>query len=399
VPRGAISRDDLMRRLRYIKPATSFRSGYAYDNILYGVAGLLIERVSGQTWEDYMKAHVFAPAGMRDAAADFRTQTSAPNRAQPHGRVGMVRGDGPQVVLDERDQLGRAMAPAGLIAMSANDMARWLQIQLAGGALPEGGRLFSAAAGKEMWSPVTPIPITPAPQPIAATTPTFDAYALGWEVRDYHGTRIVWHAGGLLGFTSIVCLIPEKNVGFAIEVNAEESEPRHGLMYELIDHYLGLPRQDWPQRFRLSRQAHRRCRCGDEAGGGHAGAGWPFAAARSLCRDLQRSLVWQAGGGFGRQGADGQLRAHGRYERAPCPLSVRYVHRPVRRSGDRKGLSHLPARCRRQGIVHFREASLAHRRFQLRLQRPAVHARARTAQVIGQAGSVEPVRDDCGNNL
>lgn len=249
VPRGAISRDDLMRRLRYIKPATSFRSGYAYDNILYGVAGLLIERVSGQTWEDYMKAHVFAPAGMRDAAADFRTQTSAPNRAQPHGRVGMVRGDGPQVVLDERDQLGRAMAPAGLIAMSANDMARWLQIQLAGGALPEGGRLFSAAAGKEMWSPVTPIPITPAPQPIAATTPTFDAYALGWEVRDYHGTRIVWHAGGLLGFTSIVCLIPEKNVGFAIEVNAEESEPRHGLMYELIDHYLGLPRQDWPQRF------------------------------------------------------------------------------------------------------------------------------------------------------
>lgn len=68
-------------------------------------------------------------------------------------------------------------------------------------------------------------------------------------MRDYHGTRIVWHAGGLLGFTSIVCLIPEKNVGFAIEVNAEESEPRHGLMYELIDHYLGLPRQDWPQRF------------------------------------------------------------------------------------------------------------------------------------------------------
>ncbi|WP_370385538.1 serine hydrolase domain-containing protein [Novosphingobium sp. EMRT-2] len=148
VPRGSISREDLMRRLRYIKPATSFRSGYAYDNILYGVAGLLIERVSGQSWEDYMKAHVFAPAGMRDAAADFRTQTSAPNRAQPHGRVGMVRGDGPQVVLDERDQLGRAMAPAGLVAMSANDMARWLQIQLAGGALPEGGRLFSAAAAR-----------------------------------------------------------------------------------------------------------------------------------------------------------------------------------------------------------------------------------------------------------
>ncbi|KAJ8139237.1 hypothetical protein OY671_007552, partial [Metschnikowia pulcherrima] len=236
VPRGAISRDDSMRRSRYLQPATSFRSGYAYDNILYGVAGSSIERVSGQSWEDYMKAHVFAPAGMRDAAADFRTQTFAPNRAQPHGRVGMVRGDGPQVVLDERDQSGRAMAPAGSIAMSANDMARWRP------PVQRGGRQGDV-------SPVTPIPITPAPEPIAATTPTFDAYASGWEVRDYHGTRIVWHAGGSLGFTSIVCSIPEKNVGFAIEVNAEESEPRHGSMYESLDHYSGSPRQDWPQRF------------------------------------------------------------------------------------------------------------------------------------------------------
>jgi CubicO group peptidase (beta-lactamase class C family) len=249
VPRGTLSRAELVRRLRYIKPATSFRNGYAYDNILYAVAGLVIERVSKETWEDYMNRHVFAPAGMRSGAADYLTQTSAPNRAQPHGRVGLVRGNGPQSVLDERDQLGRAMAPAGLLAMSANDMARWLQIQLAGGALPEGGSLFSKDASREMWSPVTPIPIEPAPAPIAGTTPTFSSYALGWDVQDYRGTRIVWHSGGLLGFTSIVCLIPEKGVGFAIEVNAEEIEPRHGLMYELLDHYLGLPAQDWPAKF------------------------------------------------------------------------------------------------------------------------------------------------------
>lgn len=250
VPRGKLSRAEVVRRLRFIKPATSFRSAYAYDNILYIVAGRLIEVVSGQSWEDYMRDHVFAPAGLANATADMARQLSAPDRAQPHGRVGgPVRGSGPQKLLDERDRLGQAGAPAGLIAASANDLARWLQIQLGEGALPGGGRLFSAEAAREMWTPVTPIPIGSPPPPIEGTKPNYQAYALGWDVRDYRGAKIVWHAGGLFGFTTVVVLIPEKKVGFAIELNSEEIEPRFGLMYELIDHYLGLPAQDWPTRF------------------------------------------------------------------------------------------------------------------------------------------------------
>ena len=250
VPRGTYSREEIMRRLRYIKPATSFRSAYAYDNILYTIAGHLIEVVSGESWEDYMRDHVFRPAGLPDAASDMATQTSRPDRAFPHGRIGgPVRGDGPQTLLDEHDRLGQAGAPAGLIAMSANDMARWLQIQLGHGAIPGGGRLFSEASAQMMWTPVTPIPIDPAPPGLEDMQPQFDNYALGWEVRDYHGHKIIWHAGGLFGFTSIVVLIPEKNVGFAIEVNSEDIEPRYGLMYELLDHYLGLPHQDWPAKF------------------------------------------------------------------------------------------------------------------------------------------------------
>jgi CubicO group peptidase (beta-lactamase class C family) len=251
VPRGKLSRGELVRRLRFIKPASSFRSEYAYDNILYIVAGALIEAVSGQSWEDYMRDHVFRPAGLPDATADMTRQLSAPDRAQPHGRVGgPVRSTGPMKLLDERERLGQAGAPAGLIAASANDLARWLQIQLGQGILPGGkGRLYSEAAAKEMWTPVTPMPIEPAPKPIDGTTPTYQAYALGWDVRDYKGARIVWHAGGLFGFTTVVVMIPDKNVGFAIAINSEETGPRFGLMYELIDHYLGFPAQDWPTRF------------------------------------------------------------------------------------------------------------------------------------------------------
>jgi CubicO group peptidase (beta-lactamase class C family) len=255
VPRGSTSRSEIVRRLRYIEPATSFRSGYAYDNVLYIVAGQLIEAVSGQSWEDYLRDHLFKPAGMTDALDEYSAILKEPNRARPTARYGgVVRGIGPQRPLDEADHLPQSSAPAGLVAASANDMARWLLIQLAHGAIPGGGRLFSEKQAQAMWTPVTPIPITPAPAPIEGTTPAFQSYALGWEVRDYHGAKIVWHAGGVYGSTSVVVLIPEKNVGFSIEIDSEEAEPRFGLMYELLDHYLGLPKQDWAARFRTYRQ-------------------------------------------------------------------------------------------------------------------------------------------------
>ena len=250
VPRGSLSRAEVVRRLRFIKPATSFRSAYAYDNVLYVVAGQLIEAVSGQTYEDYVREHVFRPAGMTHATSDADHRLATVNRAQPHARLGgSVRGMGAQQVIDERDELSPASTPAGLLALSANDLARWLQIQLAHGAIPGGGRLFSEAASAEMWKPQTIEPIAPVPPELAGTQPTFDTYALGWEVRDYQGARVVWHAGGVFGYTTVVVMIPDRNVGFAVTLNSEDAPARTGLMYELLDHYLGAPAQDWPARY------------------------------------------------------------------------------------------------------------------------------------------------------
>lgn len=249
VPRGILPRAEVVRRLRFIKPATSFRSGYAYDNVLYVVAGQLIEAVSGQTYEDYVREHVFKPAGMVRATSDAEHRIATPNRAQPHARLGAVRGLGDLRMIDERDELSPASTPAGLLAMSANDLGRWIQIQLAHGAIPGGGRLFSEAASTEMWTPRTIEPVNPAPPELAGTQANYQNYALGWEVRDYHGARVVWHAGGVFGYTTVVVLIPEKNVGFAITQNSEDGPVRMGLMYELLDHYLGVPAQDWPSKY------------------------------------------------------------------------------------------------------------------------------------------------------
>jgi CubicO group peptidase (beta-lactamase class C family) len=161
IPRGSYSRAEIVRRLRFIKPATSFRNGYAYDNVLYIVAGQLIDAVTGQTWEAYVRDRVLKPAGMKTATDDFESLFATANRAFPHARYGgTVRGMGPVRMLDENDHLPQASAPAGLVAASANDMGKWLQVQLANGALPGGGRLYSEAQAKEMWTPVTPMPPT-----------------------------------------------------------------------------------------------------------------------------------------------------------------------------------------------------------------------------------------------
>lgn len=250
VPRTNLSRAETVRRLRYLKPKTSFRSGFAYDNVLYMVAGQLIEAVSGQSWEDYVREHVLIPAGMTRSTTDDQRRFATPDRAYPHARYsGPVRGLGPQQPLDERDDLGRNAAPAGGLAISAADMAKWLTLQLADGKLPNGGHLFSEAAHEEMWKPEILQPISPVPPQLQLTQPMFDTYAFGWEVRDYRGAKIVWHAGGMLGFQSIVVLIPEKHVGFSVEINSEDSEFLFGLMYTLLDHYLGFPDQGWPAKF------------------------------------------------------------------------------------------------------------------------------------------------------
>jgi CubicO group peptidase (beta-lactamase class C family) len=255
IPRGTLSRAEVVRRIRFIKPASSFRSGYAYDNILYIVAGHVIDQVSGQTYEEYVREHVFKPAGMLHSTSDEAHRFATPNRASPHGRVGQaVRGIGPLKLLDEHDNLAPASTPAGLLAISANDLARWLQIQLARGKVPGGGQLFSEASSAEMWTPQTIEPIGPALPGLEEMTPNFQQYALGWEVRDYAGAKIIWHSGGIFGFVTVVVLIPEKNVGFAITQNSEDGQARFGLMYELLDHYLGRPKKDWPAAITKFRQ-------------------------------------------------------------------------------------------------------------------------------------------------
>jgi CubicO group peptidase (beta-lactamase class C family) len=251
LPNSTLSRTETVRRIRYLKPATSFRSGYAYDNILYMAAGQLIEEVSGKTWEQYIRDHVFGPLSMvnsTDTDAEFH---ASPNHARPHSRSdGPIHGLGTQAPLDEDATISQNAAPAGGLAISANDMSRWLLAQLGRGKIPGSDkRLFTEEQSKEMWTGavITPTPRYPADFSVAQSH--YNLYALGWALSDYRGAHVVGHDGAVFGSQATVALLPDKNVGIFVATNSEDGQIVRGLLYELLDHYLGYPQNQWPEKW------------------------------------------------------------------------------------------------------------------------------------------------------
>lgn len=250
VPRTNLTRRQTVERVAHLKPRTSFRASYAYDNILYAVAGQLIEEVSGERWEDFVRARVLRAGGLKTATTDSPERFEVANRSWPHARLsGPLRGLGTQQVLDERDELGRNGAPAGGLTFSANDQAAWLRLQLGKGAKPDGTQLWSTRQAAEMWKPVTIMPLPQLPEPLRLAQPSMQAYALGWQVQDYRGARIISHGGAVFGSIARVVLLPDRDVGFAIMMNSEDSGMMLGLTYKLIDHYLGLPDPGWTRKW------------------------------------------------------------------------------------------------------------------------------------------------------
>jgi CubicO group peptidase (beta-lactamase class C family) len=242
-PTSDRTRAQLVHDIRYLKPARSFRGGYDYDNVLYIVAGALVEAVSGQPWEDFVQQQILDPLQMHD------TQTSID--AAPADKVSLhaknataVRGVGQQAVL-KTVMTGKVFAPAGALQVSAADMAPWLKLQLDSGQLDKSRRIFSEAAAQMLWTPQTLIPISASPKPLALAQPQFEAYALGFEVQDYRGHKIITHLGGVLGGVSAVVIIPEKQAAFSILLNSEDVGTLFAMREHLLDTLLGLPSPDW----------------------------------------------------------------------------------------------------------------------------------------------------------
>lgn len=244
-PPTTLTRADIIHRLRYIKPVTSFRSSFAYDNLLYIVAGEVIATVEKSSWEDTIRKRILGPLQMTETTTTSTLPASA-NRAWPHARASQeMRGLGPMSALAEVTSVDVAAA-AGALNSNGIEIARWLELQLnAGMDAKSGTRLFSEAQSREMWTPQTLLPVSDPPQRLELAKAHFRAYSLGWIVSEYRGQMVLLHAGGVPGMVTLFVLIPERHVAFALFTNAEEPGVLSSMQYRLLDHYLGLKSPDW----------------------------------------------------------------------------------------------------------------------------------------------------------
>ncbi|HEV8398607.1 MAG TPA: serine hydrolase [Gemmatimonadales bacterium] len=237
-PTSTYDRKEIARRLRYIKPETSFRSAYAYDNVLYSVAGEVIEAVSGQTWEDFVTSRILARVGMTGSSVRHSAAAGGGNVATPHAEIdGRVRPISPF----GSDNVN----PAGGINASATDIAKWLMVQLDSGRLADGSRLFKPQTTFELWSIVTPYRVGRLPADLAAQQANLAGYALGFEVRDLRGRKVVTHTGGLPGFVSRITLVPDERLGIAVFTNQEIGQAFQAITWRLLDHFTGAAPTDW----------------------------------------------------------------------------------------------------------------------------------------------------------
>jgi len=237
-PHSTYTREDVIYKLRFMKPVSSFRSKYAYDNLLYMTAGQIIPAVTGISWDDYVRQRIFAPLGMSHTNLSTAEFKPGVDYAAIHAHL-----DGKLQVRPFED-LSNA-APAAAINSCAADMAKWVQVQLNRGKFADrDGRFFSERQSREMWSGQTILPIRDPAPPLASLKPSFREYGLGWELRDYHGHKLVGHSGDV-GYVSRVMLVPEENLGVVILTNAGDTGAFESILYHVLDHYFHLPAKDW----------------------------------------------------------------------------------------------------------------------------------------------------------
>ncbi|KAG9573605.1 hypothetical protein KCV01_g18581, partial [Aureobasidium melanogenum] len=244
-PATSYTTEEVVQRLRYVPLTNSFRAEYAYDNILFGVAGLVIEKVSGLSWHDFVNQRIFAPLGMSESRSD------APTHIGPNDDIatGHAKFD-----FKDLKPVGSMSwtnnQTAGGIYTSVHDLSKWMNMQLAGGAYTDASgkpqRLFSEARQKEMWSLITPIRISePSVPELKAVKPNFSGYGEGWFVSDYRGHKLVWHTGGWPGMVSRLTLVPDLNLGVVVLTNQESGAAFQAVTMRALDAYMDAPKTDW----------------------------------------------------------------------------------------------------------------------------------------------------------
>lgn len=229
-------RNEIIRRVRYLKPTWTVRSHFGYQNIMFVAAGQIIPQVTGKSWDDFVTERIFTPLGMKSTSTTIRAFKPADDVATPHNKID----DKVQPIAWRNiDNVG----PAGSINSNVTDMTQWLRLQLGNGEL-DNQQLISSGAVKEMHMPQMVIRVEGVAEKLNPET-HFMNYGMGWFLQDYRGREIVQHGGNIDGMSALVAMIPEEKLGVVILTNMDGTALPTALMYRVFDSFLQAPARDW----------------------------------------------------------------------------------------------------------------------------------------------------------
>ncbi|MBX5494555.1 MAG: serine hydrolase [Bryobacteraceae bacterium] len=195
-----LTREELMRRLRYLEPSASFRSKYQYQNLMYVAAGYLAGHVAGSTWEKLVEDRLFAPLGMTASSTSVLDMQKQPDFARPYFKQGNRAAEVP---FYNYQRFG--VGPNGAVNSNVVDLAKYVAFHLNEGRVGE-KQIISRRQMAEMHRP----------QIVINEDST---YGLGWSIRRLEDRKLIEHSGSITGFIAWVGFVPQERVGAIVLAN------------------------------------------------------------------------------------------------------------------------------------------------------------------------------------
>jgi CubicO group peptidase (beta-lactamase class C family) len=227
-----LTRAEIVERLAHLPPTQPLRGAWQYNNLMFITAGYLAERLGGDSWEDLTRARLFEPLGMARSNFAVSVSQADPNHAVPYSEHERELVRVPFRTID-------AVGPAGSINSSAAEMARWVQLHLAGGTL-DGRTVLERGTVEAMQTPAMAIAARPSDPALGVQT-----YGLGWFVDGYRGHFRVQHGGNIDGFSAMVVLYPHDGLGIVVLTNKNGTPMPEFTARQVADRVFGLELRDW----------------------------------------------------------------------------------------------------------------------------------------------------------
>jgi len=233
------SREEVVRRARLLKPEYDFRTTFGYSNIMYIAAGEIIAKVSGMSYDDFLKKHFFDELGMKNSYTSIDDLKELENVCTPYN---VINGETIKIELMNWDNIGGA----GVINSNIEDMSKWIMLQLAKGTY-NNKEIFTSKQSTKMLTPATNFTVSEGYNKMWPST-HFRSYGMGWSLMDYHGYKVVSHSGGYDGVITYTCFVPDANIGFVILTNSTSSL-YNPISYKILDAFLSDENKDWSKLF------------------------------------------------------------------------------------------------------------------------------------------------------